>query len=233
MKLYIADIEVGARKRKLDESKVQSLAESFTSIGQLQPITVSRGDYGTYRLIAGLHRLEAAKAIGWEKIQAAVFEGGEIETELAEIDENLMRNDLTVLEQGEHLARRNEILEIMGGRRGVGRYSNGETVSPLKTTSEIAKESGLSERSAQQRMQVARNIVPEVKDAIRDTEIANSTTQLLELARLAPEKQVEVAQSIADGAVSIADAFKNINKEKKKHLSKELLFDATATSAEN
>lgn len=221
MKLYIADIEVGARKRKLDESKVQSLAESFTSIGQLQPITVSRGDYGTYRLIAGLHRLEAAKAIGWEKIQAAVFEGGEIETELAEIDENLMRNDLTVLEQGEHLARRNEILEIMGGRRGVGRYSNGETVSPLKTTSEIAKESGLSERSAQQRMQVARNIVPEVKDAIRDTEIANSTTQLLELARLAPEKQVEVAKSIADGAVSIADAFKSINKEKRERMHEE------------
>jgi len=54
----------------------------------------------------------------------------------------------TVLEQGEHLARRNEILEIMGGRRGVGRYSNGETVSPLKTTSEIAKEIGLSETSA-------------------------------------------------------------------------------------
>ena len=221
MKLYIADIEVGARKRKLDESKVQSLAESFTSIGQLQPITVSRGDYGTYRLIAGLHRLEAAKAIGWEKIQAAVFEGGEIETELAEIDENLMRNDLTVLEQGEHLARRNEILEIMGGRRGVGRYSNGETVSPLKTTSEIAKESGLSERSAQQRMQVARNIVPEVKDAIRDTEIANSTTQLLELARLAPEKQVEVAKSIADGTVSIADAFKSINKERRERMHEE------------
>ena len=29
-------------------------------------------------------------------------------------------------------------LPLMGGRRGVGRYSNGETVSPLKTTSEIA-----------------------------------------------------------------------------------------------
>jgi len=221
MELKISDVIVGNRKRKLNESKVQSLAESFSSIGQLQPITVSEGDYGTYRLIAGLHRLEAAKAIGWEKIQAAVFEGGEIETELAEIDENLMRNDLTVLEQGEHLARRNEILEIMGGRRGVGRYSNGETVSPLKTTSEIAKESGLSERSAQQRMQVARNIVPEVKDAIRDTEIANSTTQLLELARLAPEKQVEVANSIADGAVSIADAFKNINKEKRERMHEE------------
>ena len=215
MELKISDVIVGNRKRKLNESKVQSLAESFSSIGQLQPITVSEGDYGTYRLIAGLHRLEAAKAIGWEKIQAAVFEGGEIETELAEIDENLMRNDLTVLEQGEHLARRNEILEIMGGRRGVGRYSNGETVSPLKTTSEIAKESGLSERSAQQRMQVARNIVPEVKDAIRDTEIANSTTQLLELARLAPEKQVEVAKGIAEGASSIAEFIKSIDGQKR------------------
>lgn len=67
-------------------------------------------------------------------------------------------------------------------------------MSPLKTQEEIATEIGLTERSAQRRMQVARNIVPEVKDAIRNTEIANSTRQLLELARLAPEKQVEVAQ---------------------------------------
>jgi len=63
--------------------------------------------------------------------------------------------------------------------------------------------------------------VPEVKDAIRDTEIANSTTQLLELARLAPEKQVEVAKSIADGAVSIADAPKSINKEKRERMHEE------------
>ena len=135
MKLYIADIEVGARKRKLDESKVQSLAESFTSIGQLQPITVSRGDYGTYRLIAGLHRLEAAKSIGWQSIQATEFEGDEVAVELAEIDENLMRNDLTVLEQGEHLARRQELVG-----RNVGRYPdpNRVIITPLKTNNELS-----------------------------------------------------------------------------------------------
>lgn len=221
MKLYIADIEVGARKRKLDESKVQSLAESFTSIGQLQPITVSRGDYGTYRLIAGLHRLEAAKLIGWEAIQATEFEGDAVAVELAEIDENLMRNDLTVLERGEHLARRQE---LVGFKRGGDRRSDefqSATVAVRKTTNELAHEIGLSERSARRSIQVARNIVPEVKDAIRNTEIANSTTQLLELARLAPEKQVEVAQSITDGAVSIADAFKNINKQKRERMHEE------------
>lgn len=215
MKLYIADIEVGARKRKLDESKVQSLAESFTSIGQLQPITVSRGDYGTYRLIAGLHRLEAAKSIGWEAIQATEFEGDAVAVELAEIDENLMRNDLTVLEQGEHLARRQELVGYKVGK------PNPATVAGLKPTNQIAKEIGISERSAYNRISAARNIAPEVKDAIRNTEIANSTTQLLELARLAPEKQVEVAQSITDGAVSIADAFKNINKQKRERMHEE------------
>lgn len=221
MELEIADVRVGNRKRKLNESKVQSLAESFSSIGQLQPITVSEGDYGTYRLIAGLHRLEAAKAIGWKKIQAAVFEGDEVAVELAEIDENLMRNDLTVLERGEHLARRQE---LVGFKRGGDRRSDefqSATVAVRKTTNELAHEIGLSERSARRSIQVARNIVPEVKDAIRNTEIANSTTQLLELARLAPEKQVEVAQSITDGAVSIADAFKNINKQKRERMHEE------------
>ena len=220
MKVEIARIQVGQRKRKLDECKVRSLAESFESIGQLQPITVGQCENGNYRMIAGLHRLEAAKLLGWESIEAQEFEGDAVAAELAEIDENLMRNDLTVLEQGEHLARRQE---LVGFKQGDNRFTIGRraTVAPLKTTLEIAKESGLSERSAQQRMQVARNIVPEVKDAIRDTEIANSTTQLLELARLAPEKQVEVANSIADGAVSIADAFKNINKEKRERMHEE------------
>jgi len=216
MELEIEKVQVGNRKRKLNKSKIQSLAESFNSIGQLQPITVARNN-GSYKLIAGLHRIEAAKLLGWDAIQATIFEGGEVETELAEIDENLMRNDLTVLEQGEHLARRQELIGRKVGRPKI----NGEIISPLKSMPEIAKEIGLTERSAQHRMQVARNIVPEVKEAIRETEIANSTTQLLELARLAPEEQVEVAKSITDGAVSISDAFKSINKEKRERMHEE------------
>jgi len=209
MKVEIARIQVGQRKRKLDEAKVRSLAESLQIVGQLQPITVARREYGNYRMIAGLHRLEAAKLLGWETIEAQEFEGDVVAAELAEIDENLMRNDLTVLEQGEHLARRQELVG-----RNVGRYPdpNRVTVTPLKTTNEIAQEIGLSKESAKKRMQAARNIVPEVKDAIRNTEIADSTTQLLELARLAPDKQVEVAKAITDGAINVADAKRQVKK---------------------
>jgi len=217
MKINITDIEIGLRKRKLDEGKVKSIADSFGSVGQLNPITIARGgDFGKYYLIAGLHRLEAAKLLDWQAVDAIVFSGDTIEAELAEIDENLMRNDLTVLEQGEHLQRRNEILEAMGQRAPSYRPEKGSTVLPLKTTADIAKEVGLSETSAQRRMQVARNIVPEVKDAIRNTEIADSTTQLLELARLTPEKQVEVARSIVNGAESVVEAIKTVKQNNRK-----------------
>jgi len=217
MKINITDIEVGLRKRKLDEGKVKSIADSFGSVGQLNPITIARGgDFGKYYLIAGLHRLEAAKLLDWQAVDAIVFSGDTIEAELAEIDENLMRNDLTVLEQGEHLQRRNEILEAMGQRAPSYRPEKGSTVLPLKTTADIAKEVGLSETSAQRRMQVARNIVPEVKDAIRNTEIADSTTQLLELARLTPEKQVEVARSIVNGAKNVSDAKQKIDRDERR-----------------
>ena len=193
MELEIADVRVGNRKRKLNESKVQSLAESFGSIGQLQPITVARKN-GSYKLIAGLHRLEAAKSIGWRSIQATEFEGDEVAVELAEIDENLMRNDLTVLERGEHLARRQE---LVGFKRGGDRRSDefqSATVAVRKTTNELAHEIGLSERSARRSIQVARNIVPEVKDA-RDYEdfLAEQMQQLnpAPSTELVPEQEQE------------------------------------------
>jgi len=212
MKLDIARIQVGQRKRKLDEGKVRSLAESFESIGQLQPITVEQCENGNYRMIAGLHRLEAAKLLGWETIEAQEFEGDVVAAELAEIDENLMRNDLTVLEQGEHLARRQELVGFSrGGDRRSSAFSNPQNEG-LKTTTEIAHDIGLSKQTAERRMQVARNIVPEVKDAIRNTEIANSTTQLLELARLTPEKQAEVTKFLS-GEMTIERAVREIRRK--------------------
>lgn len=229
MNIQIDNIIVNNRKRKLNKDKVKELSESFKLLGQLEPITITSQN-GQYVLLAGWHRLEAAKLLGWDKIDAQLFEGNELECELVEIDENLMHNDLTVLEQGEHLARRRELI---GWKNGMNQYSLGsEIISPPKSTSEIAKDIGLTERSAQYRMQAARNIVPEVKDAIRDTEIANSTTQLLELARLSPEKQMEVAQSIMDGALNIKEAKKEAN-IKNREIQRQLIAEKGKTVPEN
>lgn len=210
MKVDISSIRINERKRKLNADKVAELAESILLLGLLEPILVAQ-NRDEYTLLAGLHRLEAAKLLGWKTIEAALYQGDDLECELVEIDENLINNDLTVLEQGEHIQRRNEILEAMGKRREVGRYpSNDEIVSPLKTTEDIAKEVGLSKRSAQQRTQIARDIVPAVKELIRDTPIADSITQLLELARMKEDQQLEIAKLVIDGDTTVEDAKKQI-----------------------
>jgi ParB-like chromosome segregation protein Spo0J len=191
----IQSIRVKDRRRTANTEKVRAIAASIAEIGLINPITI-RND-GT--LIAGLHRLEAHKALGLAQIEAKVLDLDPLDAELAEIDENLQRNDLTVLEQGEHLFRRNQILEEKGQRAKAGdnQYLGGETVSPPKPTAEIAADMGLSERSAQQRQQIARDLLPEVKEVIRDLPIADSTTQLLTLARLEPSQQMQAAEKLA------------------------------------
>lgn len=102
--------------RPLVENVVQALAESMQAIGLLQPITVkpaeltSQGAPG-YKLIAGAHRLAAARALGWDEIDAKVLAGGMayLEMELVEIDENLIRAELTSAQRAAAIKRRREI----------------------------------------------------------------------------------------------------------------------------
>jgi len=241
MDVKISDIKVVGRKRELNEEKIRDLANSFKLLGQLQPIVINQD----YTLLAGLHRLEAAKLLGWETIKAEVVSGSQLEDELIEIDENLIRNDLTVLEQAELLQRRNEILKELGlrvkngdnqfstGRPTVGHpvdnTKNGDDqlstdypmVERLKTTSDIAQEVGISRSSLFNRLQIAQNLVPEVKEKIRNTPIADSTTQLLELARLKPEEQIEVAKHL-ENKKTVAEAIQEYRREKIKQQLEEI-----------
>lgn len=203
MKIPIEKISVKARLRELNQAKVNELAESIREIGLINPISVIQSN-SHYQLVAGLHRLEAVKLLQQPQIDAIVLKLDELETELAEIDENLLRAELTVLEQGEHLLRRNEIIEEKGRRAkrggdGSNQYqSKGATVAPLLTTVEIAKDVGLSERRAQERIQIARDLDDKVKDLIRDTDVANSTRDLLLLARKPKSDQLQIAKQLLD-----------------------------------
>jgi ParB family transcriptional regulator, chromosome partitioning protein len=56
----VVAVEVGERMRELDEGKVLELMQSYEQVGQINPISVDED----YALIAGAHRLEAAKILG-------------------------------------------------------------------------------------------------------------------------------------------------------------------------
>lgn len=103
----ISRIQVSDKRRPLRD--VEPLMQSIKELGLLNPITVTPD----FQLIAGLHRLEACKRLGWSEIEATVCQLEGLRAELAEIDENLARNELTQLERGEQLARRKEIYEAL------------------------------------------------------------------------------------------------------------------------
>ncbi len=110
----IENIIVGKRLRVLNDAAVVSLSGSIRDQGLLVPLLVTPvhgypdGKSEMYWLVAGNHRLEACKLLGWTEIQATITAMSDIDRELAEIDENYMRSDLTGMQKEEHLAKRKE-----------------------------------------------------------------------------------------------------------------------------
>jgi len=204
--MYLAEIIIENRKRPADPGKVAALAASIAEVGLLQPVVVDERN----KLIAGFHRYRALQKLGAQQIAYVRQDfADKLRAELAEIDENLIRNELTELQTSQWIRRREELIDKLGQRAPCGRRSQapaegdgkGEIVSPLRTTADLAAEIGLSERSYQQRKQIAAGLAPDVAEAIADTPLADSVTQLLELSRLPQEEQ-----RIAYGRIEAGEA---------------------------
>jgi uncharacterized ParB-like nuclease family protein len=101
----IADIVIGENRRSLQPSKVDEIAESFATIGQTNPVTVTPRKDGKYDdLVSGAHRVAAAQKLGWTHLRAQVMEGDRTALRLAQLADDLHRAGLTVLEQATELA---------------------------------------------------------------------------------------------------------------------------------
>ncbi len=86
------------------------------------------------------------------------------------------------------------------GKAGGGKAKNDNVSSFAANT---AAKTGLSERTVQRDVRVAERLAPDVRDAIRDTEIADNKRALAALADEPAEKQREL---VAAGPKAIKDA---------------------------
>jgi len=80
-------------------------------IGLQNPIHVWSPEPTEAYLVAGRHRLAAAESLGWDEVPCFFVDMDEIDRELWEIDENLIRAGLSPSEEAAHLARRKELFE--------------------------------------------------------------------------------------------------------------------------
>lgn len=200
--IHVGLITTLGRMREVDRDQVKALADSIKEVGLLNPITVyprkivySGQTVDGYGLVAGAHRLEAIKSLGWQEVPAIVVDLDENDRTIAECDENLCGSKLTAAEKAMFTAKRKEayLAKYPETRNGSNQHTRVRKVcegSPAdRFTADTAAKTGASERTIQ-------------LDAERGEKISNATLALLkgthldtgryldQLKGLSPEDQI-------------------------------------------
>lgn len=212
------EISVSNRARaRLDEAAVGRLMESIRQIGLREPPTVRVDlEKDDILLVAGLHRVEACKRLGWTRIECEVWDGSEIDARLWELAENLHRAELTALERDEHIAewvkltrekQDGESAQLAPKLSARGRSGEGRPASGINAA---IRELGVDRTSAQRAVKVA-GISEEAKQEARAAGLDDNHSALLAAAREeTPEAQVAKVREIAERrAVKPAPAILN------------------------
>src|SRR6266487_2609053 len=89
-------------RKFFDEQALAELSASIVAHGVLQPILVREGVEGNFVIVSGERRYQAAKNAGLETIPAILTDGEPAEISIIE---NLLRENLTAIEEAEAIER--------------------------------------------------------------------------------------------------------------------------------
>lgn len=196
------DIEIGERHRALSSDAVQRLAGSMKDIGLKQPISIRVVDMmiidgqeveGVPVLVAGAHRLAAAKRLGWPEIDCIEVDDDALQAELWEIDENLMRAELSPAQQAEHLSRRKDVWEALSAQIA-SKPTGGR---PAGFASETAKATGVHKATINRDLARAEALGPDLR-IIAGTSL-DKGVEMDALARMTPEQRAPIVAAAASG----------------------------------
>ena len=92
-------------RARMDPKELRTLADSIRDRGLLEPLLVRRLEPDRYELIAGERRLRAARAAGLAAVPVMIREAEGVERLELALIENLHREDLNAIEEGESYRR--------------------------------------------------------------------------------------------------------------------------------
>lgn len=197
MHIMLDEIVVSDRHRPVDADAVAKLAKSIKSIGLQYPITVRSKD-GAFELVAGRHRVEAHRALGFDRIAANVVRWSDLDARMWEISENLHRAELTVSQRAEQVAefvrlakekrereKPAQLAQVSGGRGNEG----GDSLA--------ARELGIT-REEVRRAEKIDAIAPEAKEAAKEAGLDDNQSALLRVAARPASEQVAAVHEIAE-----------------------------------
>lgn len=223
-KVKVSEIVERDRMRPVSEAGVESLMASIREIGIMKDaIHVRQRRDGQLVLIAGGHRLEAARRLGWEEIEAKVW--ADLTDDMArlmEIDDNLAGAEMNALDTAVFLATRKEVYERLHpeARRGFagGKARHGQLTDTMSVSSfaaATAEKFGLTDRHVRRMIAAGSALSPRDVAQLRGAPRAVSLKDLGEIAKIGnPVERGDVVLRLAAGnAKSAADARRSLRVE--------------------
>lgn len=128
-------------RRHFDEEALKELADSIKVQGLVQPIVVRPSTIKGYEIIAGERRFRAMKMLNQETIPSIIKELDDSAMMQLALIENLQREDLTVIEEGEAYRKMLEVLHFtqndLAEKMGKSRSYIANTLRLLDLSDEI------------------------------------------------------------------------------------------------
>lgn len=169
-------------RKVFDETTIDNLANSIRQFGIINPIIV-RPNNGKYEIIAGERRYRAAKKLNLEKVPVIVKEIDDIELSEIALIENIMREDLTPIEEA------NAYQEILN-------------TTNLKE-SDLARKIGKSQSAISNKIRLL-SLPEEIKNALNNRQISERHARsLLKITDSAT--QIELLNQIIDKKLTVKE----------------------------
>ncbi len=212
--LPIASIDEDAesRLRPVSEAGVESLIASIKELGVIKDaIHVrrrGRGEEATLTLMAGGHRLEAARRLGWQAIPARVWADVTDDfARLMEIDDNLSGADLSNLELSVFLAERKRVYERLHPETKAGvagaHAKHGSATEIISFAESVAEKRELSARHIRNFVRIGSTLSPREVAALATIENPPKLKDLMALAKIVePQDRKYIVGQVASGHVA-------------------------------
>ena len=212
-------ISLRSDARAINDDAVAALVESISTVGLINPIRV-RANGDRYEVIAGAHRLEAHKRLGLAEVACVVVTDDDLHAELAMIDENLCRADLSPADRAKQTARRKAIYLELHPETGQGK-ANAKEIQSLDASERTpafvdstAAMTGRSRSAIAADVDRGAKVIDEVVDLIRGTKL-DTSVYLDKIKNLSPNDQVAAAKRDLQLLKSAQrDATKSVNRSK-------------------
>ena len=149
----------------LDDEKIDTLVDSISKNGILNPVIVRPDQSGNYEMISGHRRLHAARIVGLKKIPAIVKEMSDDEAIIKMVDANIQREEILPSEKAFAYKMKMDAMKRQGARNDIADSTYTQNGWRSETAAVIGQQVGESKNQVRRYIRLT-ELIPDLLDYV-------------------------------------------------------------------